>query len=805
MERKKPELLAPAGNPQAFYGAVSAGADAVYLGGQKYGARAYAENFTEDELIECIGFGRMYGVKVYLTVNTLFKEQELEELPDFIDPLYRAGLNGVIIQDLGALGVIRRSFPELELHASTQMTLCTEYGAGLLKTMGVKRIVPARELGIDELARLKSRTGLEIEAFIHGAMCYCYSGQCLFSSILGGRSGNRGRCAQPCRLPYRVGKGKVCYPLSMKDMCSIENLPAILNIGIDSLKIEGRMKKPEYVAGVTACYRKYIDRYLELVEKYGDGAGETYEVEEEDIKFLSSLYVRGSLSEGYLYRKNGREMISVGQPAYRETDEELLRVIRSKYLERRPAIAVDMEAEFKVGNPAVVVMRRNGIEAKVSGNVVERALSRPITEENIISRLKKLGDTPFEAENIKITVSPDAFYPLKDINELRRRAQENLQDMLLNKALSAGVNKSICTDANKTLSAYENKSICTDANKALSADENKSQCADDGEKNEKCAQQKGTNTHRPTWSISAAKNRPYQSTNISSEFSVCVRTYEQLCALADFLRDNRTFTPLRVYVDCGLLFLSRDECPDKLREIASTCNAENVGVMPQFMAALPYVMRHGAENELKELCRLADGGVIHGFLVRSFDELGFLSRELSRRHDKSSFSLRGDAGLYAWNTEAVKTYASYLEGLCIPFELNGAQQRELIDRAFNVMPEISWEKVVYGRIPMMVTANCLQKTTAGCRADGEDILWLEDRFRVRFPVLRDCRRCLNVIYNSVPLSMAADCETLHGAATARFDFTLESGDETKMILKEYAQGKMFSGPHTSGHEKRGVE
>ena len=202
--KKRIELLAPAGNREAFYGAVHAGADAIYMGGERFGARAYADNFSREELLGCIRYGHLYGCKSYLTVNTLMKEQELTELVEELEPLYQAGLDGVIVQDLGALQVIRRHFPELELHASTQMTVTGPRGAALLSELGVSRVVPARELSLEELENLKRESGLEVEAFVHGAMCYCYSGACLFSSILGGRSGNRGRCAQPCRLSYET-------------------------------------------------------------------------------------------------------------------------------------------------------------------------------------------------------------------------------------------------------------------------------------------------------------------------------------------------------------------------------------------------------------------------------------------------------------------------------------------------------------------------------------------------------------------------------------------------------------------------
>ena len=303
----KVELLSPAGNFDALKGAINAGADAVYLGGKSYGARAYADNFTADEICEGIHYAHVFGRKIYLTVNTLIKEKELDDLYHFMLPFYEKGLDGVIVQDMGVLRFLRHYFPGLLLHASTQMTITGPEGAALLKEEGISRIVPARELSLDELISLKQRTGVEIEAFIHGAMCYCYSGQCLFSSLLGGRSGNRGRCAQPCRLPYQVqaksprghalktslvqSEGQSCYPLSMKDMCTIDLLPKLIEAGIDSFKIEGRMKDPAYAAGVTAVYRKYIDRYYQVKENF--------QVSKEDQKLLASLYIRSETEDGY--------------------------------------------------------------------------------------------------------------------------------------------------------------------------------------------------------------------------------------------------------------------------------------------------------------------------------------------------------------------------------------------------------------------------------------------------------------------------------------------------------------------------
>lgn len=256
---KKVEILAPAGSYECLKAAVLAGADAVYIGGAMFGARAYAKNLSEEELLEAIDYVHVHGRKLYLTVNTLLKDQELEQLYDYLLPYYLRGLDGVIVQDIGVVGYIQEHFPKLPVHASTQMTITGAYGAEVMKRQGLTRVVPARELSLEEVREIKHKTGLEVECFVHGAMCYCYSGQCLLSSMIGGRSGNRGQCAQPCRLPYHLGDGKTSDLMSLKDMCTIDLLPELIEAGIDSFKIEGRMKQPEYVYTVVSIYRKYAE------------------------------------------------------------------------------------------------------------------------------------------------------------------------------------------------------------------------------------------------------------------------------------------------------------------------------------------------------------------------------------------------------------------------------------------------------------------------------------------------------------------------------------------------------------------
>ena len=306
---KQVEILSPAGSYESLKAAIAAGADAVYIGGSRFGARAFADNLQEDKLLEAIDYVHLHGRKIYLTVNTLLKEKELqEELYEYLLPYYRQGLDAVIVQDIGVLQFVKEHFPDLPIHASTQMTITNVLGAKMLEELGVERVVTARELQIDEVAEINRQTNVEIESFVHGALCYCYSGQCLYSSLIGGRSGNRGQCAQPCRLPYKVGNDKdTQYIMSLKDMCTLEYIPELVEAGIYSFKIEGRMKKPEYVALVTAMYRKYLDIYLKKGKK-------GFRVEPKDREMLMDLYNRGGSHGGYYHTKNGREMLSLTRP-----------------------------------------------------------------------------------------------------------------------------------------------------------------------------------------------------------------------------------------------------------------------------------------------------------------------------------------------------------------------------------------------------------------------------------------------------------------------------------------------------------
>ena len=747
--KKKVELLAPAGNKEAFYGAIHAGADAVYLGGDKFGARAYADNFTTEELVSCIRYAHIWGRKVYLTVNTLVKDKEWNQLYDYILPFYEAGLDGVIIQDLGVFLYLKEHFPDMELHVSTQMTLTGSYGASWMKELGACRIVPARELSLEEIESIKQNTGLEIEAFIHGAMCYCYSGQCLFSSILGGRSGNRGRCAQPCRLPYTVENGKKkkqdakeCYPLSLKDMCTVEHIPEFIRAGIDSFKIEGRMKKAEYAAGVTAIYRRVIDRYYKNPQKF--------QVTASELKELSGLYIRSERQDGYYHKHNGADMITLKSPAYSGNDEELLKRVRQEFLEQKPHRKIDIYGEFHIGTPAAITLVCGEYSATVHGDIVVPAQKQPVTKENVEKQLKKLGETSFAAQNIFIQLDEEAFYPLKALNELRRNAVNTLENSLI-----------------------EGYGLCwrrTAAPRHIFSDV------------------PIINKHE------SGRNRNYED-----GITLAVRTFDQLKAAAELVdRYGQKQGVRRLYVDGDILLLQNTKALKLLEGLAGKT---------QIFAALPYIIRKADNHYMERLLKLlTEESIFTGCMIRSLEGYAYLVQ------NHYAGKITSDAGFYIWNQETLNFWSDRLDSFCLPWELNAGEQRMLLT-VLSENSSIVPEKIIYGHIPMMVTANCVFKTTGKClkQTEGSGLTQLSDRYQKKFPVAANCMHCMNIIYNSIPLSLHMSLDKWKTSAAYRLDFTVEDY-RTSLEIMEYflnvINGENANLPYTeytTGHEKRGVE
>ena len=411
MRNKDFELLAPAGNLEIFKGVIESGADAVYVGGSMFGARAYANNFTEEELLEAIDFAHLRGVKVYLTVNTLIKNSEFSKLYDYLLVYYKRGLDAVIVQDIGVVKAIHEYFPSMEIHTSTQMTVTGADGVRFLSQFGVTRVVMAREVSLAEMKRIHEETGMELEAFVHGALCYSYSGQCLFSSILGGRSGNRGRCAQPCRLPYTVEGKKDEYILSLKDMCGIKALDKLHDAGVYSLKIEGRMKQLEYACGVVKYYRSYIDSKKP--------------VSDADYDRIKALGNRCGFTDRYYFDHNGSDMVTYVKPNFVSNAAE-------PSPEKRK-LSIEGELVLREGEPGSLTVKRDDVTYKASIEPVSAALKAPLDKKAAIDRINKTGDTDFEFSHIKAQIGENVFVPNGALNKLRRDAISGLCDKLLKK------------------------------------------------------------------------------------------------------------------------------------------------------------------------------------------------------------------------------------------------------------------------------------------------------------------------------------------------------------------------------------
>lgn len=411
MRNKDFELLAPAGSLEIFKGVIESGADAVYVGGSMFGARAYANNFTEEELLEAIDFAHLRGVKVYLTVNTLIKNSEFSKLYDYLLPYYKRGLDAVIVQDIGVVKAIHEYFPSMEIHTSTQMTVTGADGVRFLSQFGVTRVVMAREVSLAEMKRIHEETGMELEAFVHGALCYSYSGQCLFSSILGGRSGNRGRCAQPCRLPYTVEGKKDEYILSLKDMCGIKALDKLHDAGVYSLKIEGRMKQLEYACGVVKYYRSYIDSMKPVTDA--------------DYDRIKALGNRCGFTDRYYFDHNGSDMVTYVKPNFVSNAAE-------PSPEKRK-LSIEGELVLREGEPGSLTVKKGDVTYKASIEPVSAALKAPLDKKAAIDRINKTGDTDFEFSHIKAQIGENVFVPNGALNKLRRDAISGLCDKLLKK------------------------------------------------------------------------------------------------------------------------------------------------------------------------------------------------------------------------------------------------------------------------------------------------------------------------------------------------------------------------------------
>ena len=710
------EILAPAGSMECLRAAVAAGADAIYLGGTKFGARAYAQNLSEEDLVQAIEYVHIHGRKIYMTVNTLLKDRELNELYAYLLPYYKAGLDGVIVQDIGAVKFIGEYFPEMPVHASTQMTITNTLGADFLKRYGITRVVPARELSLKEIRDMKKQTGLEMECFVHGALCYCYSGQCLLSSMIGGRSGNRGQCAQPCRLPYQTEGKKPADLMSLKDLCTIDILPELIDAGIDSFKIEGRMKQPEYVYTVVKMYRKYADQYLKL-QKEGKGKS-SYHVSEADKRELLATYQRRGYCEGYYYQHNGKDMVSLKRPKNG----------RDGSAEEKPWQDIKVQEKINgiltlsVGNRAKLTVSCGDVTVECIGQEVQAAQKQPLDPARIEKQMRKTGNTEFTFDNLEILIEGNVFLTMQALNELRREGIEELteQIQMQYRREEAGCGMKTATagfdsDADGVTETAGKKECCISA---------------------------------------SVQNKAQLDTAVNSKIRY-------------------------IYLEEDVEFERED------------------GV--QYFLAMPYIFR---ENTIKRYEKMYTEieKKYDGILIRNWESYALL-----KRHEYQK-EIRSDYNLYIFNRKTKEE----LRRLGIA---RGTASVELNDRELARIGIEEQVFIAYGYQPVMISAGCIQKTSASCDGKG-GVLSISDRYQKKFAVRRYCRDCYNVMYNSAPLFLADKAEEVHALAPAelRLDFTTESSGQVKEICHAYTlafeKGCKTEPPmqdYTRGHFKRGVK
>ena len=786
MEKRQVEVLAPAGSFDSMKAAVAAGADAVYMGGSRFGARAYADNPDEKGLLEAMSYVHLHGRRLYMTVNTLFKEDELNDLENYMRPYCERGLDGVIVQDLGALAFMRRHFPGLELHSSTQMTVTSVYGARMMKEMGCSRVVTAREMSLEEIRRIHDETDIEIESFVHGALCYCYSGQCLMSSLIGGRSGNRGRCAQPCRLPYSVyepedisrmngkhsvpeqagqagarsriseqtgkrnqgkkpgasgrpdpsplNKSSERYVLSLKDLCTLDILPDIIEAGVYSLKIEGRMKSPRYTAGVVSIYRKYVDRYL----KQGrDG----YRVEPEDRKMLLDLFDRGGFTDGYYARHNGRGMVALREkPEFREGNQKLFEYLDKTYVVAELKEKVRGHVELAEGEPSRLTLESRGEKVQILGQAPQAAEKQPMTREKVLKQLNKTGGSPFSFETLTAQIEGDLFLPVQALNELRRTGFQELEKKLTGARVLTGEG-------------------------GIGAQ------------------------FRPVPTKTAAP----QSQSV----------------LTAFLEETAQLSPVLARGEISVVYLDADGFnPDQWRDIADRCHDRG----KQCWLALPQIFRSHAQRYLGANRRLLCQAGFDGVLIRALEEAVWLKDLMEQENQKTSLPFGMDASVYGWNSRSARVLASVgASMLTMPWELNSRELEPVLESCRGL--GLTSELIIYGNAPMMVSAQCITNTVKGC-THKRGTLMMKDRTGAVLPVKNHCSFCYNTIYNPAPLSLLGSEKLVRRlmAERLRLQFTVEGTEQTEKVLDAFIGSFVYNRDvgvpfrdFTRGHFKRGVE
>lgn len=692
------EVLSPAGSSDALVAAVQNGADAVYLGYGSFNARMNAKNFTSEQLRQSVSYCHIRGVKVYLTLNTLVLDRELKAAAQVVLDAKNAGVDAILVQDLGVLQMVRQVAPDMPIHASTQMSVHNLEGVLKAAEMGVSRVVLARELSRSQIAAICQASPIELEVFVHGALCMCHSGQCYMSAMIGRRSGNRGQCAQPCRMSYGFDRSENRYPLSLKDNCLVSYLRDLERMGVACVKIEGRMKRAEYVAITTRIYKD---------------AAQGKPVTDQQIKALRKVFSRQGFTDGYYKGKIGADMFGTRQDE--EQDRKLFAAARATYEHSETQrVTVAMEMSVRYGYPTTLTaIDKDGNWAQVQGDMPELAVSRPLDQAALAQRLSKSGGTPYAVSDVSLELEEGLILSAASVNAMRREVLDRLS------ALRGQVPET----------------------------------------------RTGVFSQPPV----------YTSVSGQPVYTVSVQTTEQLT------RQLRIFCPALLYMPLSMA-VSRDPA------VTAALQSLRVAVV------LPRVVLPGQWDAILQQLNQAWALGVRDALVGNIGMIDPVRRV--------GFALHGDFGLNVFNSGSANTYAGMgLSSLTVSFELTLPQIRDL-------SKPVPTELIAFGRVPMMITENCVIHSRTGSCTCGSGSTNLVDRTGSRFPVMRDGDTCRNVIYNSRKLYWADRLGELQnlGLWALRLNFTTENDQQVNTILQDYARGGTFDpGVSTRGLYLRGVE
>ena len=692
------ELLAPAGSMEALKAAVQNGANAVYLGCGSFNARQSAKNFTIQTLSEAVKYCHVRGVQVHLTLNTLVSDREMDACCDLIRQAAIAGVDAFIVQDLGVVELCKQIAPKVPIHGSTQMTIHSLPGVLLCAAWGMTRVVLSRELSREEIRYICDNSPIEIEVFAHGALCMCYSGQCYLSAAIGGRSGNRGRCAQPCRLPFGFGRAEHKYPLSLKDNCLVHYVKDLEEMGVASLKLEGRMKKPEYVATVTRVYRQALDE------------GNVTRAME---KALHDAFNRQGFTNGYYAADKGPQMFGIRDdktenPAWAKAARESYEAVENAL------VPVKFRATITERRSELIVRDPDGNVCRALGEQPQMARTRPLLAEELAARLAKTGGTPFRCADVQCRIEPGFTLSAASINAMRR-------------------------DVLTQLMALRARRDAPELGRA-----------------------------RKVREVFGRREEPGLTVQITSR--------EQITGRLLNMGLEKLYVPLHLVMEDVDYFryLVREGCP--------------------VAVALPRIVHDGELETLKQDMMAARSIGIRDALVGN---LGLLipARECG-------MELRGDFGLNIYNSRSMEVCKKLeLASAMLSFEMTLPQIRD-------VSKCVDTELLIYGRMPLMVTENCIMKNSTGQCICGQGQQKLVDRTGAEFPIIHDGRSCRSVLLNGKKLSLLDRQEDLHrlGLWSLRLYFTTENSREVDRVLRDFVNGAPFEpGTCTRGLYLRGLD